>query len=157
MGETLVTSLVALSTAVVVALWQVGGRAALARRTIKQELDIATALPACPERQHLIQLARDRATLYVYRRRSPDPSGTARRRLIAATVAAPVIFSFLFIAGEFTVEVGGFPHALVSVSSAALQVLIGGLVGYWVSYSIRLHRARRREQDLGEARAALGP
>jgi hypothetical protein len=51
----------ALVTGVLVALWQVGGRAALARRTIKQELDIAAGLPSGPEKRRLEQLALDRA------------------------------------------------------------------------------------------------
>ena len=77
MTESVVTAVAAVVTGVLVALWQVGGRGALARRTIKQELEIASGLPAGAERSGLEQQARDRAALYVSAECPWDPG---RRR-----------------------------------------------------------------------------
>jgi hypothetical protein len=154
-----ITAAAAVLTGLVVALWQVGGRGALARRTIKQELEIASGLPEGPERLGLEAQARDRAALYVHRRRSVGPSPTARLRLVACTLLAFPLAALLWFLASIVGSADG-PNWLLGfffMSGSAVFVAWGGLLGYWLSLGIRLWRARIRRGNVAEAHAALDP
>ena len=153
MGEVLVTSVVALIAAVLVAVWTVGGRGALQRRTIKQELEIAASLPDGPERRRLESLALELTTLYVHRRGFRQHSPRALRRLGALTLGACVLLGVLLAVWGPATR-GGW-DLLVTLMIEATAVLLGGLLGYWITYGVRFTLASHREDGLAEARAAL--
>jgi len=54
--------------AILTTFWSVGGRAAVERRAMQPELEIAAGLPEGLARSHLTKVAEDRALLYVRRR-----------------------------------------------------------------------------------------
>ena len=159
MSDAAVTAIAALVTAVLVALWQVGGRAALERRTIKQELDIARALPEGPERLGLEQQAQERSALYVHRRTSAGPSPTVRTRLLAATLLLIPVIALFWFAGSVAESASDsyFWVDLFFYISVGVFIVWAGLLGYWISLGIRLWLRRNFQRDVGEARAAIDP
>src|SRR4051794_13959500 len=68
MDSTLMAAALTVVGAILTTLWSIGGRAALERRAMQQELNIAAALPDGIARSHLNEVAEDRALLYVRRR-----------------------------------------------------------------------------------------
>ena len=159
MSDAAITAIAALVTGVLVALWQVGGRAALERRRIKQELEIASVLPEGPERLGLEEQARDRSALYVHRRTSVGPSATARTRLVAATLLAVPLFALMWFAGGVAEAASDsyFWVDLLYYMSIGVFVVWAGLLGYWISLGIRLWLRRNLRRDVEEARAAIDP
>lgn len=152
MGETLAAALVALVTAVLVALWNTGGRAAVERRTIKQEIELAHALADGPERRALERLVHERATLYVLRRSHRPLSPRTRRRLVAATVAVPPALALLAVAWGPT---SGAVSFSIWIALNLLLAVGGSLVGFWASRGVRAWLAKGRREDLQAAHTLL--
>ena len=139
-GDALVTSLAALATALLVALWNVGGWAALQRRTMRQELEIANALRPGVERQRLEQVALERATLYVHQRSFVGPSVTRLRRLTFLTLSLPVVFAMNYAM---------MPLGPVFWMAGLGEIfLFSGLLGFWTIRGLRVLWARGRRREL---------
>jgi hypothetical protein len=142
------TSIVALATAILAAVWNVGGWGALRRRTIRQELDIALALRAGPERQRLEQLALDRAALYVDDRTwVPLSEAQVHRRRLVTLLSFPV-YAVLGAGAYFPGVLGDISQIL----SASAFVFFFAMLGYWIGRWLRYLRVRSRERRVVEAR-----
>lgn len=87
MVSALVTAGISTAAAIATAVYSTGGRGALERRAIRQELEVAALLPDSGERDAMQQAARDRAVIYVARRLGQEPY-TARQHAVLLGFAA---------------------------------------------------------------------
>jgi hypothetical protein len=131
-------------------LWETGGRSALRRRSIKQELELLNALPASSDtRTRLALHISEEIDLYLYRIREQPPPGYA----LAATV---LVAGFVVL----TAVRAALPHPDVAVIYVAEAVFVAvALVAYAMilrTWWVR-RRTKRRETLLEEARAAGDP
>lgn len=156
------------AVAITTGLYTTGGRAALARRALRQELEIAAMLPEGNSRAAVERMAQDRAVLYASRWIGPQPL-TLRQHVLL--LGAAITGGFITWSGAGLRERAEghswlAPYLLVwMVSGIGLTAL--GLT-MWISLSvtadnaktraetIRLRRQRveRRLQDRDEPRAA---
>src|SRR3954463_13325683 len=82
----------AVVTAVVTTLWNTGGRAALERRAIQQEMQIASGMPEGLVRRQLTVATEHRVALYIFRRVGPGRgSGYHLTMLVAVVVFYGII------------------------------------------------------------------
>ena len=66
MSSTWVTAAVSTLAVIATAVYNTGGRGALERRVMRQELEVAALLPSGAERDEMEWSARDRATVYAW-------------------------------------------------------------------------------------------
>ncbi len=143
------------AVAVVVALYTTGGRAALARRAIRQDLEIATGLPSGIARQALERMAEDRALLYASRWVGPQTPGP-RQHLILGGIAAAGVAVTVF--ANWLGEVAGSSAVLGAVS---LLVLLLGLsstlaaVATWTGLMFLADSARTRQDSVESGRKRI--
>lgn len=92
MSEVWLTVGVPAGVALATGVYTTGGRAALARRAIRQELDIASMLPQGNARAGVERMAEDKAVLYAARWIGPQPLGLRQHALfLGATVGGGFI------------------------------------------------------------------
>lgn len=140
------------TVAVVVALYTTGGRAALARRAIKQDLEIASGLPAGTARQALERIAEDKAVLYASRWVGPQAPGL-RQHLILGAVAV-VGVTVTSVASWLGDAAGSNPV----LSAVSLLLLLLGLsstvaaIATWAGLMFMADNARTRQESVESGR-----
>ena len=130
-------------------------------RRIKQELEIASVLPEGPERRGFEEQARDRSAVYVHRRTS---AGTTIRRPRGPgwwprPSAVPLIALLLFCASvaESADEDSFFWPDLFYNIAVGVFVVWAGLLGYWISFGIKVWLRRNFLRAVDDARAVIDP
>lgn len=140
------------TVAVVVALYTTGGRAALARRAIKQDLEIASGLPAGTARRALERIAEDKAVLYASRWVGPQAPGL-RLHLVLGAVAA-VGVTVTSVASWLGDAAGSNPV----LSAVSLLLLLLGLsstvaaIATWAGLMFMADNARTRQESVESGR-----
>lgn len=123
---------------VATAIYATGGRAALARRAIKQELEIAQLMPEGAPRDALERVAQEKAVLYASRWIGPQP--LRPRGHLAFLALAVVGFGAAWVASHFADVAGdhGWIEAFLSLAlvlglSAFTMAIIGWGVLVWTA------------------------
>lgn len=140
------------AVAVATALYTTGGRAALSRRAIQQDLEIARALPAGPARDAAARMAEERTILYAGRWVGPTKP-TFRLHLV----------HLAFSGGGLLVAWGGGRISdavegnlfLASVSLLLVVVGLGAAVGVFVAWSVLIvtsDNAQTRSDSISRGR-----
>lgn len=152
MDSTLGAAGLAVATAVLTTLWNTGGRAALERRAIQQEIQIAEALPEGLVRGRLTVATEQRVALYIYRRVGP---GRGPRFHAVMLAVAGVVYSAVIGLSQL---VGVGPAWFEFITQAAFLsaiVFLGGVVALWASEWWRDHLADQRRDNVKEAMRRL--
>jgi hypothetical protein len=152
--QALITASGALIVAVIGAIWTVGGRAALQRRAMRQELELAEALPAGLAKRALVRKVENQALAYAGKRLPP----AGRRWVAARAIVGVLAFASWLTIGSITTDlsrqspVPGLYFYLVD----RLPVLAVAwlLLFTWVVLDVRKILAAERQE---EARARLTP
>jgi hypothetical protein len=142
----------AVVTAVGTTLWNTGGRAAVERRAIQQELQIASEMPDGLARRQLRVATEHRVAMYVFRRLGPGRGPGFHLIMLAAVIIAYGVVSGL---GQL-VDLG--PAWLEFVTRTAFLsavVLLGLVAALWASESWRDHMAGERRDNLAAAMRRL--
>jgi hypothetical protein len=142
------------AVAVVVALYTTGGRAALARRAIKQELEIASGLPTGTARQALERIAEDKAVLYASRWVGPQTPGLRQHLILGAVAVAGVAVTS--VANWLGDEAGSSP-VLSAVSLLLLLLGLSSTLAAIVTWTVQMFmadnaRTRQESVELGRER-----
>lgn len=155
MSELWFTVGVPATVGVATALYTTGGRAALARRAIRQELEIAKMLPEGLGQASLERMAGDKAVLYASRWVGPQPLGARDHLILLGTATAGFIVAWL--GGALVASISGdrwltailLLFVLVGMAAAA-----GGAVS-WLSLMWMADNAKTRTQTIRIRRERL--
>lgn len=143
---------------VVTVLWTTGGRAALLRRAIAQELEAAEKLPAGPEKDALHEVARARTMVYVGRWVGREPL-SVKRGLTLGAVAIAIVAVSLVLSQSLLVKVSPPIFVVVGVLSVALLTiglsLLAALAVAVVSASTASSRAETAKEQRERAEKFL--
>lgn len=143
----------AVATAVVTTLWNTGGRAALERRAIQQEIQIASGMPDGLVRRRLAATTEHRVALYVFRRVGPGRGPGFHLRMLTAAV---VVYCIVAGLGQL-VDVGpAWLELVTQVAFLSAVVLLGAVIAIWASEAWRDHMAGSRRDALAAAMRRLG-
>ena len=137
------------------ALYTTGGRAALARRAIKQELEIAKTLPPGHGRDGVERMAEDKAVLYASRWVGPQP--LIARDHIALLGAAVVGSVLTWVAGTLLNVEGRAPWlapVLLLVMFVGMAAAAVGVTS-WLSLMFMADNAKTRMQTIKTRRERL--
>jgi len=130
------------------AIYNTGGRGALERRVMRQELEVAALLPAGQERDLMEQTARDRAAAYVSRRLGEEPFTPRQHAVLLGFTALSALVGYCgAILSRTPAPNTPIPRALDSL--AVLMMLMGFIfaaTGFtaWLSRVVIAHRTRGR-------------
>lgn len=148
MSEVWLTVGIPAAVALATGVYTTGGRAALARRAIRQELEIASMLPVGDARASVERVAQDKAVLYASRWIGPQPLGFRQHGFFLSVTAAGGLITWL--AGVLRGRISDHPwldvYLLVwMVSGIALTTL--GLT-LWVSLGVMADNAKTRAETV---------
>jgi hypothetical protein len=142
----------AVVTAVVTTLWNTGGRSALERRAIQQEIQIASEMQDGLVRRQLISTTEHRVALYVFRRGGPGRGPGFHLRMLTAVL---VVYGMVAGLGQL-VDVGpGWLELVTQVVFFSAVVLLGAVIALWASEAWRDHMAGSRRDTLAAAMVRL--
>lgn len=145
MDSTIGEAGLAVVTAIVTTLWNTGGRAALERRAIQQEIQIASEMPDGLVRRQLAVATEHRVALYVFRRVGPGRGAGFHLRMLTAVV---VVYGIVAGLGQL-VDVGpAWLELVTQVVFLSAVVLLGAVIALWTSEAWRDHMAGSRRDNL---------
>lgn len=144
----------AVLAAIVGALWNTGGRAAIQRRAIKQELDIAEALPYGAVRREMYLSAEEKSLKYAVARYGPGITG---RQLVAMGVV--LFLSVVAILGSValldSMSSSNTWYGFVSVLVVTTFLASVGLTVAFVAWFARDQVAELRAGNLSSAKSRI--
>lgn len=144
----------AVGTVVLGALWTTGGRAALQRREISQELEIAARLTDERLRALLMESVHDRVAVYLFRRReAPELSG---RAAISRMLTLIVAWLVMMTASELNDRASGTWSVVLTVILFSATGIIGLVAGSMLAAMYRDVRHFLLKWRSARARVALG-
>ncbi|UAL29899.1 hypothetical protein K8W59_19615 [Nocardioides rotundus] len=110
--------------AIATAVYTTGGRGALERRVMRQELAVVALLPAGDEKDVMEQAVRDRAAIYAARRLGQEPFTPRQHAIVLGFGGAGLIVGY---AGTMLSQTASARNALTTVlaSLALLMMLVG--------------------------------
>jgi hypothetical protein len=144
MSDVWLTVGVPATVAIATGLYTTGGRAALARRAIRQELEVAAMLPQGQGRAAIERMAEEKTVLYASRWIGPQPLGLRHHALLVG--AAVVGGLSTWIAANLLDRASG--HAWLS--SYLLVWMLSGLAAMalsltsWISLIVMADNAKTR-------------
>ena len=110
--------------AIATAVYTTGGRGALERRVMRQELEVVALLPAGDEKEAMEQAVRDRAAIYAARRLGQEPFTLRQHAVVLGFAGASLIVGYAgTMLSPTTSERGALTTVLASV--ALLMMLVG--------------------------------
>lgn len=159
MSSLWVTAALSVTAAITTAMYNTGGRGALERRMMRQELEVAALLPPGQERDLMEQTARDRAAAYVSRRLGEEPFRPRQHGVLLGFTALGLGIGYCGAMLSRTVS----PHTPVQaiLDSLASLMMVSGFIfaaaGFtaWLSRVIIAHRTQSRRQSVAVHRDKL--
>jgi hypothetical protein len=157
MADTLWTAVVGVIGGLVVALasglYATGGPAALQRRTIRQEIEIAEGTAVGPARARLEKQIEDRVLLYVTRPLRPVVGLTTPLAVLlwSGTGTALLVGSYVLLVTSSSAEAINAAFVLVLSGSAIFGLLFGAVI----AEVLRAWRTRRKAVLIAKMRGAL--
>jgi hypothetical protein len=143
------------TVAVATALYTTGGRAALARRAISQELEIAKMLPEGHGREGVERMAEEKAVLYASRWVGPQPLVAREHLVLLGTAIGGGVLTWL--AATMLDNTAGHPWW----TSALLLVMFVGMAAAalgttaWLSLMFMADNAKTRSLTIKTRRERL--
>lgn len=137
---------VAIGIAVLSAFWTSGGRAALQRRVIQQELELANQLYDGMLKRKMRQSAEDRAAVYLARGLPSDDSLGTLGRILAPVAGGALLLAGLAVIKEPVVvgaSIGLLAVALVGLGFGAMFDALYRDGRAWMG-KVRSNQARKR-------------
>lgn len=119
---------------------------------MQQELDIASDLPPGRAKRQLIQIAEDRAALYVHRRVGSDHPFKFHLKMAAATTGLALVALGLASVSNLG---SSFVEVVVDVLFLFAMLAVGMLAGLWITESVRDQRADMRRINVEAAKHRL--
>lgn len=159
MDSAWVTAGVSTAAVLATAIYNTGGRGALERRVMRQELEVAALLPAGAERDEVERSARDRAAVYASRRLGQEPFKPRQHVVLLAFTAVSLMVGYA--GGVLTRTARGHTAILTIVDSLALLMMIMGFTlaatafTAWCSRVFLAQRTRSRRAAVAEHRERL--
>lgn len=159
MSSTLVTAAVSTLAVVATAIYNTGGRGALERRVMRQELEVAALLPTGSERDEMERSARDRAAVYASRRLGQHPLKPRQHAVLLGFTAVSVVVGYA--GGVLTRTVRARNALLTMLDSLALLMMIMGFTlaatafTAWCSSVFLAQRTRNRRAAIAGHRRRL--
>lgn len=159
MSSTLVTAAVSTLAVVATAIYNTGGRGALERRVMRQELEVAALLPTGSERDEMERSARDRAAVYASRRLGQEPFKPRQHAVLLGFTAVSLVVGYA--GGVLTRTVRAHTAILTMLDSLALLMMIMGFTlaatafTAWCSGVFLAQRTRNRRAAIAEHRRRL--
>jgi hypothetical protein len=150
--STLGAAALAVVAAVVTTLWNTGGRAALERRAIRQEIEIAKDIRDGVVRRQLSKETENRIALYVFRRVGPGRGPGFHRAMFAAVIA---IYGVVAGLGQVLDLGPAWLEFITRTVFLSAVVILGLVAALWASDAWRDHRAGARREDLAAAMRRL--
>ncbi len=141
--------------AVATALYTTGGRAALSRRAIQQDLQIARALPAGPAREAAARMAEERTVLYAGRWVGPKKPTLRLHLLHLAFSGGGLLLAW---GGGWISDAVEGNLFLASVSLLLVVIGLGAAVGVFVAWSVLIvtsDNAQTRADSISRGRQRL--
>lgn len=159
MDSAWVTAGVSTLAVIATAIYNTGGRGALERRVMRQELEVAALLPSGAERDEMERSARDRAAVYAARRIGQEPFSPRQHVVLLGFTAVSLMFGYA--GGMLTRSVQAHAAVLTILDSFALLLMIMGFTlaamafTSWCSRVFLAQRARNRRDAVAEHRERL--
>jgi hypothetical protein len=145
--------------AIATAVYTTGGRGALERRVIRQELEIAALLPAGDEKEALERTVRDRSAVYAARRLGQEPFSLRQHAVLLGFGSGSLVVGY---AGAMLSQTTSGRNVLTTVlnSVALLMMLVGFTLAAtaftaWGSRVLIANRAQSRRVSIAAHRERL--
>lgn len=135
-------------TAVATTLWNTGGRAALERRAIQQELQIAAGMPNGIARRQLEVATEGRVAMYVFRRVGPGRGAGFHFKMLVVVV---VVYGLVGGLGQLIHLGPDWVEFITQVAFLSAVALLGLVAALWVSEAWRDHMADLRRSETSAA------
>lgn len=159
MDSAWVTAGVSTLAVITTAIYNTGGRGALERRLIRQELEVAALLPTGAERDQMERSAQDRAAVYASRRVGQEPLKPRQHAVLLGFTAVSLVVGYA--GGVMTQSVRADTAILTILDSLALLMMIMGFTlaataaTAWCSRVFLAQRTRSRRAAVAEHRERL--
>lgn len=145
--------------AIATAVYTTGGRGALERRVMRQELEIAALLQAGDEKEALVRTVRGRAAVHASRRLGQEPFSLRQHAVLLGFGAGSLIIGY---AGALLPQTTSEQNAFATVLDefALMMMLVGFTIAAaafsaWVSRAVIASRTQSRRLAVASCRERL--